>query len=247
MDQYKLRESISRNPDARLRDLVADLLYEDIVALRIRPGTKLNVNQLAASLGISRTPVAEAIVRLSDIGFVVTRPGQSGYYVLDLSMNDMISLYRVRSAIECEAAALCAHSVDEAVLRRLSELAEAFKDNVIRRDLRGMKDTDMPFHRLLIESCGNSYLQRCYELLLPRLTMYQGSMTEFIASSGNDDNPWMSSVQYNHIAVVSAIRMRLPELARQSMEDHVTASLNFTAMAGHGADPFAVLRRTGKE
>lgn len=247
MDQYSLRASISRNPDARLRDLVAELLYQDIVALRIRPGTKLNVNQLAATLGISRTPVAEAIVKLSEIGFVVTPPGQSGYYVLELSMVDMINLYRVRSAIECEAAALCAHNVDESALRRLSELAEAFKDSVIRRDLRGMKDTDMPFHRLLIESCGNSYLQRCYELLMPKLTMYQGSMTEFIAQSGKDDNPWMTSVQYNHIAVVSAIRMRLPELARQSMDDHVTASLNFTSMAGHGADPFAVLQNKNTE
>lgn len=240
MDQYKLRESISRNPDARLRDLVAELLYQDIVALRIRPGTRLNVNHLASTLGISRTPVAEAVVKLSEIGFVTAHPGQNGYYVLELSMKDMISLYQVRSAIECEAAALCAHNVDAKTMRRLSELAEAFKDSVIRRDLRGMKDTDMPFHQLLIDACGNSYLQRCYELLLPKLTMYQGSMTEFIANSGND-NPWMTSVQYNHIAVVSAIRLRLPELARQSMDDHVTASLNFTSMAGHGGDPFAVL------
>lgn len=238
MDQYKLRESINRNPDAKLRDLVADMLYDEIVALRIRPGAKLNVNQLAASLGVSRTPVAEAIAKLAEVGFVVTHPGQSGYYVLDLSLNDMISLYQVRSAIECEAAALCAHAANDVTVRRLSDLAEAFKDSVIRRDLRGMKDTDMPFHRLLIETCGNPYLQQCYELLLPKLTMYQSSMTEFIAHSGNDDNPWMPSVQYNHISVVSAIRMRMPELARQSMNEHVTASLSFTSLAGHGSDPF---------
>ena len=72
-------------------------------------------------------------------------------------------------------------------------------------------------------------------------------MTEFITRSGKDDNPWMTSVQYNHVAVVSAIRMRLPELARQSMDDHVTASLNFTAMAGHGADPFLILQSKNVE
>ena len=243
MDQYKLRRLIEQNPDARLRDLVADLLREDIVSLRIRPGSKLNVNQIASTLGVSRTPVAEAIGQLGEIGFVTVRPGANGYYVIDLSLNDMISLYKVRTAIESEAAALCAHTLDDASIQHLSDLAEAFRDSVVRRDLRGMKDTDMPFHRLLIDGCGNSYLQQCYELLLPKLTMYQGSMTEFIARSGEGDNPWLPSVEYNHISVVSAIRMRMPEMARRSMAEHVDASLNFTSLSGHGADPFQALRR----
>ena len=243
MDRYKLRQEIERHPDARLRDLVAELLREDIIALRIRPGSKLNVNQIASTLGVSRTPVAEAIGQLGEIGFVTVRPGTNGYYVLDLSLNDMISLYKVRTAIESEAAALCAHSLGEAAVQRLSELAEAFRDSVVRRDIRGMKDTDMPFHRMLIDGCGNLYLQQCYELLLPKLTMYQGSMTEFIARSGEGDNPWLPSVEYNHISIVSAIRMRMPELARQSMAGHVDASLNFTSLSGHGADPFQALRR----
>ena len=145
MDQYRLKKYISENPDAKLRDLVTKLLYDDIVELRITPGSKLNVNQIAASLGISRTPVAEAIGKLAEVGFVISRPGQSGNFVLDLSLPDMINLYRVRSAIECEAAALCAHSADDATVRELSMLADAFKDSVLQRDIRGMKDTDMPF------------------------------------------------------------------------------------------------------
>ena len=242
MDRYKLLSLIGQSPDAKLRDLVAALLREDIIALRIRPGSKLNVNQLASTLGISRTPVAEAIAQLAEEGFVVNRPGASGSYVLELTLNDMISLYEVRTAIESEAAALCAHKMDAASVQRLSELAEAFRDSVVRRDLRGMKDTDMPFHRMLIDGCGNPYLQQCYELLLPKLTMYQGSMTEFIARSGEQENPWLPSVEYNHISVVSAIRMRMPELARRSMAEHVDASLNFTSLSGHGADPFQALR-----
>ena len=242
MDRYKLLSLIGHSPDAKLRDLVAALLREDIIALRIRPGSKLNVNQIASTLGISRTPVAEAIAQLAEEGFVVNRPGASGSYVLELTLNDMISLYEVRTAIESEAAALCAHKMDAASVQRLSELAEAFRDSVVRRDLRGMKDTDMPFHRMLIDGCGNPYLQQCYELLLPKLTMYQGSMTEFIARSGEQENPWLPSVEYNHISVVSAIRMRMPELARRSMAEHVDASLNFTSLSGHGADPFLALR-----
>lgn len=243
MDRYKLKQYMEQNPDSKLRDLVMKLLYDEIVGLHIAPGTKLNVNQLAASLGISRTPVAEAVGSLAEIGFVVTRPGQSGSFVLDLSLHDMINLYRVRNAIESEAASLCAHHADEGVVRELNGLAEAFRDSVVRRDIRGMKDTDLPFHRLVINSCGNPYIVRSYEQILPKLIMYQSSMMEFVGQESNENNPWLSSVKYNHISVVSAIRMRMPELARQSMADHINTSLNFTSLSGDGADPFMALRK----
>ena len=242
MDKYELKRYMEAEPGAKLKDLVTKLLYDEIVSLRILPGTKLNVNQLAAALGVSRTPVAEAIAKLTEIGFVVTHPGQSGSYVLDLNLTDMISLYQVRSAIESEAAALAAYSADDAAVRELTVLAEAFHDSVTRRDIRGMKDTDMPFHQLLIDSCGNPYLKQSYELLLPKLTMYQSSMVEFIGKTGGEDNPWMPSVKYNHTSIISAIRLRMPEMARRSMADHVSASLSFTSLAGHGADPFTAIK-----
>lgn len=241
MEQYELRRLMETNPNGTLRDMVAQLLYEDIISLRIVPGSRLNVNQIAAALGISRTPVSEAIAQLTERGFVVSRPGQSGSYVLELDLLDMIHLYQTRSAIESEAAALCAHTAGDDTVRQLTLLAEAFRDSVIRRDIRGMKDTDMPFHRLIIQSCGNPYIVQTYELICPKLTMYQSSMLEFIVHGDTGSNPWIPSVMYNHTSVVSAIRMRMPELARQSMADHVTASLNFTTISGHLPDPFGTL------
>ncbi|MDO4982764.1 MAG: GntR family transcriptional regulator [Eubacteriales bacterium] len=235
MDRYALKKTIDENPEKKLRDIVAELIYDDIINLRICPGTKLNVNQMASELGISRTPVAEAVAYLTDIGFVVQLEGVSGSYVMSLDMGDMINLYRVRDAIESEAAALCAHTVSEDTIYRLNGLAEAFKTSVMKRDIPGMKDTDMPFHRLLIEECGNPYIMSCYESILPRLTMYQSSMLNFIANEASRSNPWLPNVTYNHTAIVSAIRMRIPELARRAMSDHIDASLSFLTMAGDNA------------
>ena len=238
MDQFMLKQYMSRSPDAKLRDIVMQLLYDEIINLKIIPGTKLNVNQISASLGISRTPVAEAIARLTEIGFVVSHDGQNGSYVLSLDLRDMINLYRVRDAVESEAAALCAIAADDKTITSLYSLAEAFRDSVINRDYRGMKETDMPFHRMIIDHCGNPYIVNCYEQLLPKLTMYQSSMLHFIGDSRSDANPWMPSVKYNHVSVVSAIRMRMPDMARQAMSGHIDASLNFTALCGNGSDPF---------
>ena len=239
MEQYALKQYMAQNPDEKLKDIVAGMLYDDIINLRIRPGTKLNINQMAAELGISRTPVADAVARLTDIGFVISHENSSGSFVLSLDIDDMIKLYRVRDAIESEAAALCAHNMDEATIHRLNSLADAFKDSVLKRDVRGMKDTDMPFHRLIIESCDNPYIVSCYEHIHPRLTMYQSSMLNFIGDESSTSNPWLSNVVYNHSSVVSAIRMRMPDLARSAMSDHIDSSLNFISLSGLGGrNPF---------
>jgi len=238
MEQYSLQQRIAESPEAKLRDIVTEMLYEAIISLKIAPGTKLNVNQLAMSLGISRTPVAEAIANLTARGFVVSKPGHNGSFVLDLNLVDMTNLYRVRSAIESEAAALCAYTVGEDTLRELSLLADAFKDSVINRDIQGMKDTDLPFHRLIVASCNNPYVRQSYEVILPKLTMYQSSMLNFIANSDSETNPWIARVTFNHTSVVSAIRMRMPELARQAMMDHVDSSLSFTTTSVQSPDAF---------
>lgn len=232
MEQYVLKQYMAEYPDDKLKDIVARMLYDDIINLRIRPGTKLNVNQMAAELGISRTPVADAVAHLTDIGFIISHENSSGSYVLSLNIDDMIKLYRVRDAIESEAASLCAHTMDDQTIYRLNGLADAFKDSVLKRDVRGMKDTDMPFHRLIIESCDNPYIVSCYEHILPRLTMYQSSMLNFIGDDSSANNPWLSNVVYNHTSVVSAIRMRMPNLARSAMSDHIDSSLNFITLAG---------------
>ena len=239
MNRYDLQKQIEQQPEAKLKDLIMKMLFDEIISLKIAPGSRINVNQIASSMGISRTPVVEAVVGLTEAGFIVNRPDASGSYVLELSLKDMISLYQVRDAIESEAAFLCAHNAEDSTIRELTRLADAFRDSVIMHDIRGMKDTDMPFHRMIIESCGNSYLIRSYEQIVPYLTRYQASLLEFIGRSSNDQNPWLSSVKYNHTALVSAIRLRLPELARQSMKEHIASSLNFTSMSGEGVDPFA--------
>ena len=239
MNRYDLQKQIEQQPEAKLKDLIMKMLFDEIISLKIAPGSRINVNQIASSMGISRTPVVEAVIGLTEAGFIVNRPDASGSYVLELSLKDMISLYQVRDAIESEAAFLCAHNAEDSTIRELTRLADAFRDSVIMHDIRGMKDTDMPFHRMIIESCGNSYLIRSYEQIVPYLTLYQASMLEFIGRSSNDQNPWLSSVKYNHTALVSAIRLRLPELARQSMKEHIASSLNFTSMSGEGVDPFA--------
>ena len=241
MNREKLESYLEKNPFAKLSDVVTQILYDEIVVLDIPPASKLNINQIATDFGISRTPVVEAINRLQAIGFVETRPQASGFYVTDMSLRDMIDLYDARTAIECEAAALCAEKTSPEAIARLDSLAVEFK-KAVRLDGKRLKDTDMPFHKLIVESSSNKYLIRSYNELLPNLTMYQGSWPKFI--SPDRVNPWSSQVVHQHGAIVSAIKLHIPALASQAMAEHIKSSLNFVAYSDNTDDPFWIVKRS---
>ena len=128
MNRAVFQTYLDKCSSPKLRDVVAQMLYDEIVSLRIAPGTKLNVNSIASNIGISRTPVAEAIMSLCEKGFVVSKPDASGFFVIDLSLGDMIDLYDMRAALECEAAALCTERADSATVAQLEKLADDFAD-----------------------------------------------------------------------------------------------------------------------
>ena len=235
MDQKKLQECLDKNPFAKLGDVVADLLFDEIVSLTLAPSTKLNINNISKELGISRTPVTEAINQLCVIGFVEVRPNASGYYVSGLSMEELINLYNARAAIESEAAYLCAETAGYDVIAGLENMASEFKCAFHRRDSRALKEVEMPFHRLIIDNCGNKYLQSCYEQLLPPLTRYQNYYTEFIDT--DVDNPWSNRAAHQHSAIVSAIKMHMPDLARQLMNEHIRTGISQAALSYNNPIP----------
>lgn len=145
MNREKLESYLEKNPFAKLSEVVTQILYDQIVVLDIPPASKLNINQIATDLGISRTPVVEAINRLQAIGFVETRPRASGFYVTDMNLLDMIDLYDARTAIECEAAALCADKASPEAIAQLDSLATEFKRPYPEWTEKGSRKPICPF------------------------------------------------------------------------------------------------------
>lgn len=241
MDKQKIEEYRTRNPFTKLSDLIAQAIYDEIISLNLKPSSKLNVNQIANDFGVSRTPVAEAMTKLMEMGFVVTHPGINGYYVVEINVLDLLDLFSARAALECEAAALCAENADPQAIKRLEELATAFQQAIPSGDGKALQETDLPFHQLLIESCQNRYIIKSYNALLPNIRMYQSSWTKFI--DPGKENPWARKVLNQHAAIVTAIKMHIPSLARQLMREHIRESANFVAYSETTDDPFLLLKR----
>lgn len=129
-----------------------------VLGNELGPGTQLLELEVAARLGMSRTPVREAMIRLSRDGLVEIRP-RHGMRVLPISADDMREIYDVLTALEATAAELAARR--RPADSELQPMEQAIRDMdaaLAREDLEGWAEADDRFHAALLEVSGNRRL-----------------------------------------------------------------------------------------
>ena len=153
---------------------------------------------LALELGMSRTPIHEALVRLQDEGYVELQP-RRGMRVLPLSPRDIREITELLACLEVEAAErTAARRLPPDALAAFDAAIEAMDRALEAADIEGWNRADYRFHVLLIESCGNRYLVDTAKRFLEKANRFR-----FLTSSHRSP-PVYSKV--NHAAVVEAIR-----------------------------------------
>ena len=143
---------ISKKP---LREDIHALLRERIVTGDLLPGNRLQDVQLAAELGVSRTPVREALLRLERDGLVESDPNR-GFFVAPLSRKEVAEIYPMVWALECLALDSCEPPTPPQIqaLRQINaEMAASTADPLHRQEL------DLRWHQTLLESCANERLK----------------------------------------------------------------------------------------
>jgi DNA-binding GntR family transcriptional regulator len=134
-------------------------LKSEIVAFRFKPGDPLNETQLTSVLGISRTPIREALRRLENEGLVRT-VRYKGSFVAPLAIDDLMEIYFVREVLEGVAAALAVGRIDD---NRLAEFEHDFvemkRENLSQQELTRLTDLDIAFHQLVLLAAGNKRLR----------------------------------------------------------------------------------------
>jgi DNA-binding GntR family transcriptional regulator len=142
--------------DQNLREQVLQAVRAEIVSGQSLPGTMYSVPSLAASLGVSTTPVREALLELSRSGLVEPMRNR-GFKVVAPSMSDLHNLFAVRGVLEPYAAGVVARQVNQN-LDVLHSLAEAVSRAVDENDVREYLEADRCFHRAFNELAGNAIL-----------------------------------------------------------------------------------------
>ncbi len=157
-------------PDARPEKghggaLAYDWLKRRIVSLELLPGSTVDEAALVDMLGVSRTPLREAIVRLAAEGLIDLLPNR-GARVTAMDLTQMQEHLDAFELLQRAATVLAAMHRPDAAVSRLRELGAAFEAAAGARDATLMIDTNWSFHCAIGEACGNRYLARMYTGLL---------------------------------------------------------------------------------
>jgi DNA-binding GntR family transcriptional regulator len=151
------RRSASAEPPS-LVDQAHDQMRRAILDNRWLPGHQALEQEVALSLGMSRTPVREALIRLQQEGFVEVIP-RRGFRVLPVSPSDMKDIYEILTALECMAAELVARRrPSKSELKPLVTATEAMAAALTRDDLDAWAVADETFHHDLVQLSGNRML-----------------------------------------------------------------------------------------
>ena len=137
-----------------LREIVLEALREAIVTGVLEPGERLMEIQLAEELGVSRTPIREAIRKLELEGFVVMIP-RKGAYVAGVSYKDVKDVFEIRAALEGLAAGLAAEKITDEEIEQMERVLHYEKEP---DNLEEMVQSDTDFHALLYKASRNEKL-----------------------------------------------------------------------------------------
>jgi DNA-binding GntR family transcriptional regulator len=204
--------TMKQNSSQSLTTQAYNTLKERIMRWELRPGELLLVQPLAKELGISRTPVREAMVRLQQEGFVEEAEGKK-FRVAQVKLKSILEIHEIRELIELHAVSRAADSRTDGQRRELDRLAARMEKAVRDGDHVAFFEADMAFHARIIHMSGNATLEALMVQLNEKIQRIR-HMTTYVTRRVEDTIG-------EHKAILDAVREGDPEAARQAMKYHL--------------------------
>lgn len=195
-----------------LRDVVFKTLREAILRGQLKPGERLMELRLANELGVSRTPIREAIRMLELEGLVLMVP-RRGAQVAKITEKDLKEVLEVRIGLDELAIGFACERVTPEQLEAIRRAAEYFESLITSGDLTAVAEADVRFHDQIYEAAGNQRLNQILNNL--REQMYRYRM-EYLK-----DIKRRKKLTAEHRAIYEAIRLHDTETAKREIRNHV--------------------------
>ena len=155
-----------------LRDVVFNTLRQAILTGEMEPGERLMEIQLANKLGVSRTPIREAIRKLELEGLVIMIP-RKGAEVAHITVKDMRDVLEVRSALEELAATLACKNVTPEHIEELKTANRVFEAAIVSKDVVAIVNADVAFHNIIYSMTDNQRLIQLVNSLSEQMYRYR--------------------------------------------------------------------------
>jgi DNA-binding GntR family transcriptional regulator len=195
----------------RLSDKAYQMIRQKIITLELPPLSPIDEQALMEELRLGRTPIREALQRLSSEDLILLAP-RRGMFVADISITDLQKVFELRMALEGLCARLAAERASPEQVEAMKQVVQAL-EAVPDDDYRGLMVIDERFHELLYQAAGNEFLTdvllrlhalsfRIWHMVLERIGSVRGALEQ-------------------HIGITEAIEAHDPEQAENLVREHV--------------------------
>lgn len=207
------RDQLLPKPIVRrvLREEIKEYLIDAILRRRLAPGDRIVETRIAQELGVSQTPVREALRDLELLGFVTSEPFR-GTRVRAFTHEELVQIYPIRAAIEGVAARAAATRITTEQLLALEEQLDRMREATEFGDEATAIEADIAFHRIIVEASGNRLLQQFWTSLSLATTTFLTFSIHRRAIEG---------LAARHEPILEALRTRNPDLAEAVMRRHI--------------------------
>ncbi|QIL84089.1 GntR family transcriptional regulator [Diaphorobacter sp. HDW4A] len=189
---------------------VFQTLRDMAISYQLKPGERLSEIELAARLGVSRTPVREALARLVTEGFL--EPCTRGYMRRPLQVQDVLDMYEARMAVERECLRYAVERASQTQIDEMQSFLDKSRAAAPGTAVRELVEFDEAFHNRIAQMSGNGELARMLGNLNERVRFIRWIDMEKV---GRD------STQKEHGAIADAIARRDNQAAAQLMDEHI--------------------------
>ena len=197
-----------------LKDRIYDALKQAITSMNLydAPGEpRLDERRLAGDLGVSRTPLREAIARLEQEGFVRTVP-RKGVFVVRKTKQEILEMITVWAALESMAARLITLNASDAELASLRKMFATFKDNQVQANIDEYSEANIRFHQAILRMSHCELLNEMAENLFIHMRSIR------MRTISEDDRAQRSII--DHMNIIEALERRDTELAERLARQH---------------------------
>lgn len=203
---------LNMNAYLPLRDVVFQTLREAILKGELKPGERLMELQLASKLGVSRTPIREAIRMLELEGLAVTIP-RKGAEVARMTEKDMEDVLQIREALDELAVQIACDKMTEKQLVNLTLAMKNFENSIQTGNLKKVVQTDVEFHDVIYQATDNPKLVNILSNLSEQIYRYR---VEYLKEKEN-----YPMLVKEHEEIVTALKDRNKQLAAEMTKKHI--------------------------
>jgi len=199
-----------------LKDKVYEIIKKNIIGLSLPPNSQLVEKRLAEEMGVSKSPIREALLRLEREGLVYTIPFK-GCFVAKITPQDLQETFQLREALETYCVQQGCEAFSGKEINRLKEILVEGDEALQANDVNRCYSVNTLFHDTLVSNTKNSKIQRTYANLRDHLDRYRNIASRILGR--------VAKSHQEHVLIIQAMEVRDDAQARKQIVDHVRSVL----------------------